>query len=161
MTPTNDVAAEINATIQQQLDPATEIVSRSCDRACSDVSLDDSYTPEFLHALSSSGLPPHELCLRRGSLVMLLRNYAPHEGMCNGTRMVVEKMYRQLLVVRIVTGPFRGCVELLPRISCDSSGDTELPFTIRRHQFPIKLAWAMTINKSQGQSITERLGILL
>ena len=28
----------------------------------------------------------------------------------------------------------------LPRITCDSCGDSELPFILRRHQFPVKLA---------------------
>lgn len=161
VTPTNTSADEINLAMLDRLPAAREKISRSFDTASAEVSLDDSYSPEFLHTLNSGGLPPHELRLRPGCLVILLRNYAPHKGMCNGTRMVVEKFYKHLLVVRIVTGPFRGCVEFLPRITCDSSGDSELPFALRRHQYPIKLAWAMTINKAQGQSIPARLGIFL
>ena len=161
VTPTNDTADALNSTMLQRLDASTEIVSLSTDSAMADVSLDDSYTPEFLNSLSSSGLPPHDLRLRRGSLVMLLRSYAPHKGLCNGTRMVVERMHKHLLQVRIVTGPFSGFAEFIPRITCDSAGDSELPFAVRRHQYPLRHAWAMTINKSQGQSIRGRLGIYL
>jgi hypothetical protein len=35
-----------------------------------------------------------------------------------------------------------------------------MPFTLMRRQFPIRVCYAMTINKSQGQSI-QRLGIYL
>ncbi len=35
-----------------------------------------------------------------------------------------------------------------------------LPFTIRRCQFLVRVAFAMTINKSQGQSL-ERVGVYL
>ena len=161
ITPTNVAADAINMTMLDRLPSAHEKVSHSFDTASAEVCLDDSYSPEFLHTLNSGGLPPHELRLRPGCLVILLRNYAPQKGMCNGTRMVVERFYKHLSVVRIVTGPFRGCVEFLPRITCDSSGDSELPFALRRHQYPIKLAWAMTINKAQGQSIPARLGIYL
>ena len=38
--------------------------------------------------------------------------------------------------------------------------DADLPFRLRRVQFPIKLAYAMTINKSQGQTF-EKVGLYL
>lgn len=41
-----------------------------------------------------------------------------------------------------------------------SSGDSDLPFLLKRLQFPILLAFAMTINKSQGQTF-DRVGIFL
>ena len=143
------------------LDPSTEVRSCSHDTACTEVDSGDTYSPEFLNSLETGGLPPHELRLRHGSLVILLRNFAPHKGLCNGTRLVVENMHKYFLVVRVVTGPYAGNVELLPRICCDSCGDCELPFILRRHQFPVKPAWVITINKSQGQSISGRLGIYL
>lgn len=48
---------------------------------------------------------------------------------------------------------------LIPRIDLTSS-DQELPFKLKRRQFPIKAAFAMTINKSQGQTL-DKVGIYL
>ena len=44
------------------------------------------YPPEFLHSLNDSGLPPHELKLKKNCPVILLRNLNPAAGLCNGTR---------------------------------------------------------------------------
>ena len=41
-----------------------------------------------------------------------------------------------------------------------SPAESDLPFKLIRRQFPVQLAFAMTINKSQGQTF-ERVGILL
>ena len=38
--------------------------------------------------------------------------------------------------------------------------DTDLPFSFRRKQLPVNIAYALTIHKSQGQSF-DRIGILL
>lgn len=44
---------------------------------------------EFLNSLTPSGCPPHDLQLKVGCPVILLRNLNPKRGLCNGTRMVV------------------------------------------------------------------------
>ena len=54
---------------------------------------------------------------------------------------------------------FRGKVVLIPRIRLSSNTDT-LSMPLKRLQFPVRLAFAMTINKSQGQSV-EHVGINL
>jgi ATP-dependent DNA helicase PIF1 len=41
----------------------------------------------------------------------------------------------------------------IPRIEM-SSTDSKLPFTLIRRQFPVKICYAMTINKSQGQTLS-------
>ncbi len=41
-----------------------------------------------------------------------------------------------------------------------AAADTDLPFVLKQRQYPIKLAFAMTINKSQGQTF-EKIGIYL
>ncbi|XP_072088827.1 uncharacterized protein [Arachis hypogaea] len=47
----------------------------------------DTITPDVLNAISCSGLPPHQLTLKVGVPVMLLRNIDQSNGLCNGTRL--------------------------------------------------------------------------
>ena len=41
----------------------------------------------------------------------------------------------------------------IPRILLSPSEDISLPFKLKRRKFPVKLNFAMTINKAQGQTI--------
>jgi len=159
VTPLNSAAAELNAAMLQGLPSVGQRISLSHDQAVTDDV--DHYTPEFLNALEPNGMPPHELQTCPGALMILLRNYSPRKGLCNGTRVVVRGQWRRLLQVQVVTGPARGNIELLPRIVCDSTGDNELPFVLRRLQFPLRPAWAISINKAQGQTVSGRMGIHL
>ena len=43
---------------------------------------------EFLNGLTPSGLPPHELILKKNCPVILLRNIDPSSGLCNDTRLI-------------------------------------------------------------------------
>ena len=70
-------------------------------------------------------------------------------------------MHRRSIVVRIVSRRYNGQLETLPMVWCDSSGDNEILLVLRRWQYPVKHAWAITLNKSQGQTIGEGLGIYL
>ena len=81
---------------------------------------------------------------------MLLRNLNIHEGLCNGTSLLIIELGTNVLKCQILTGDKTGEIVFLNRITliCENI----YPFTFRRRQFPIKVAYAMTINKSQGQT---------
>lgn len=119
----------------------------------------DNYPIEFVNSLTPSGLPPHELHLKPGAIIMLIRNLNANKGLVNGTRLVVKQLHQNSIDAEVLTGEARGSRLLIPRIIL-STADATMPFTIKRKQFPVRIAFAMTINKSQGQTL-RRLGIYL
>jgi hypothetical protein len=106
---------------------------------------------EFLHSLCPAGLPLSSLELKVGVPVMLLRNLLPDEGLCNGTRMVVTQLRKHCIQCRLLGGELDGELRIIPRIKLEYKGP-ELHFTMFRKQFPVRVCFAMTINKSQGQT---------
>ncbi|CAN1750786.1 ATP-dependent DNA helicase PIF1 [Linum perenne] len=70
------------------------------------------------------------------AIVMLLRNLNPSAGLCNGTRILLTHLGEHTLRGLIIGGSFE------------------------RRQYPVRLCYAMTINKSQGQTL-EHIGIYL
>jgi ATP-dependent DNA helicase PIF1 len=68
---------------------------------------------------------------------------------CNGMRLVIKKLLKN--VIEAINGKFWGENILLTRIPIIS---TDVPVKFKRLQFPIRLTFAMTINKSQGQTMS-------
>lgn len=68
-------------------------------------------------------------------------------------------MYEFIIELQFIKGPRIGLTEFIPRMKLNPSDNT-LPFEMIRKQFPIKPAYAITINKSQGQTLN-RVGIYL
>jgi hypothetical protein len=154
----NETVATINNTVLDMLPgPVSECVA--ADSLENDTGDDQDLlpAPEVLQSVEISSLPPAVLRLKLGAPVILLRNLQPKEGLCNGTRLVVTRIGRSIIEGRILGGSFDGQMRLLPRIDMCSNED-DFAYIIKRRQFPVRLCFAMTINKSQGQSF-EVLGV--
>ncbi|KAL6225029.1 hypothetical protein ACLB2K_003881 [Fragaria x ananassa] len=157
ITPKNDDVDTLNERIIQQF-PGPERILYSFDSVDEDTR--NMYQQEFLNSISPSGMPPHQLIIKKGAPIMLLRNIDPKLGLCNGTRLTCRGAYNNLIDAEILDGQFARTRVFLPRIALKSAGSSGLPFEMTRKQFPVKLSFALTINKSQGQTIPN-VGIYL
>ena len=110
------------------------------------------YPPEYLNTLNAPGIPLLRLRLKLGCPLMILRNLNPTNGLCNGTRAILTDCKRHVLQVQLLGGDHHGKRVLIPRIKFKFPEDV-IGFHLERKQFPVRLAFAMTINKSQGQTV--------
>ena len=152
----NDEVDDINEAVLAKF-PGNECTLLSADSVQTqdgDVNDYQPYPIEYLNSLRASGLPLAKLALKPGCPIMLLRNLDPSRGLCNGTRMILNQIRPRVLDCTVISGDqrFSGNRVLIPRITLTPSNET-LPIPLRRRQFPVRLAFAMTINKSQGQSV--------
>ena len=110
------------------------------------------YPTEFLNSLSVSGLPPHNLELKVGAPIMLIRNIDTVKGHCNGSKYIVKEIRPHVISALTMNGPQKGHILFIPRIPMSPSSTT-FPFVLTRVQFPIKPCFSITANKSQGQTL--------
>ncbi|XP_057452093.1 uncharacterized protein LOC130743892 [Lotus japonicus] len=96
---------------------------------------------------------PCRIVLKAGVPIMLIRNIDQSAGLCNGTRLIVTALTPYIIVATALFGSKTGKPVYIPRLILTPS-DTGLPFKFSRRQFPITDCFAMTINKSQGQSLS-------
>jgi hypothetical protein len=67
--------------------------------------------------------------------------------------MIVLALSERVLQTQLIGGDHDGQLALIPRISLIPTSTPNFTFKIRRRQFPVRLAFAMTINRAQGQSV--------
>jgi ATP-dependent DNA helicase PIF1 len=137
---------ELNLKILHLL-PGDLVSYKSIDTVCY-ITKAVNYPTEFLNSLDLPGMPPHNIQLKVGSPVILLRNLNPPR-LCNGIRLVIKKLMKNVIEAIVLNGKFRDENILLPRIPIIP---TDAPK--KRLQFPIGLSFTMTINKSQGQTMS-------
>ncbi len=134
----------------------TNTINDNADNNSNDFA-NDTLSPEFLNDITISGFPLHVLKVKIGAPLILLRNIMKSEGLVNGTKLTLLDVIRgknntNFLKCKIQNGSKKGNICYIPRIELKSE-PTEYPFILHRRQFPVKLAYAMTINRSQGQSL--------
>ena len=130
------------------------------------------WTQEYLAGVSDAGLPPHEICLKVGAPIIAMRNIM--KGVVNGTRMIVTFVddglkfirakllsesgtrQREVLITKSSSrSPHHEVLITLLRCTIQSGASTH-----ERTQLPIRLAYALTINKAQGLTL-KRVGLFL
>ena len=159
LTPLNVNVDSLNSEFVNDL-PGEPIVSKSIDCV---VDEDDitRYPIEFLNDINLSGLPPHILTIKKFCVIMLMRNLNQKRGHCNGTRYMVTQV-----TSRIIYATKLGCnandpnaTIMIPKIPIHTKQD-DFPFILKRIQWPVRIAYVMSMNKAQGQTFT-KCGLLL
>ena len=151
LAPLNETANRTNDALAEDF-PGDAVTYVGIDKALTDEEATH-YPVEFLNTLEISGIPPHTLTLKFGTPIIVMRSLSPSKT-TNGTRCIITKLNTHVIHTRISTGPYKGEHVLIPRIPLIPS-DSALPFHFRRLQFPVRPCFAMTINKSQGQTFRE------
>ena len=156
LMPLNDDVCKLNAHILR-LFPGdvrtfpsadTQVIERGAEHSANVVPV------ECLNSLNVSGLPIANLELKQGCPIILLRNLDNKRGLCNGTRATITHMSNRVLQVRLLGGDHDGDIAFIPRITLSPSiHGVQFTVHLKRRQFPVQLAFAMTINRSQGQSV--------
>ena len=159
LCPTNKDSLAINDLILNRLvGEETEYLSNTrIETENPDDILD--YPLEYALDETPSGYPPHRLKLKVGAIIMLVRNWSISDCLCNGTRLRVVACNRNLIRASILYGPRAGTEYSFSRTVFRPQGN-KTSVRLIRIQFPFRLAFSMTINKSQGQTF-DRVGILL
>ncbi|GKA15053.1 ATP-dependent DNA helicase PIF1-like protein [Tanacetum coccineum] len=134
LAPTNKVVDNINEHLLDKF-PGEEMVYLSydsVDKTKRNATIDHSiFSPEFINRLKFYGVPNHRLALKVGVPV----------------------------IAQIINGTYFGKKVIIPRLRITPS-DKRLPLKIIRKQFPLSFSFAMTINKSHGQSLS-KVGLYL
>ncbi|SAL96773.1 hypothetical protein, partial, partial [Absidia glauca] len=137
--------------------PGEAKIYESCDTVQEDECPDSEsnasdYPVEFLNCVNPSGMPNHILELKVGMPLTIIRNIDVCNGLCNGTKVYITKLLNYSIIVRQYNNPSaHECI--LPRITFVTDED-EYPFRLRRRQLPVRPAFAMTIHKAQGQTLS-------
>ena len=84
--------------------------------------------------------------------LMVIRNIQ-HGKLCNGTCVILREVKHHLIKCEIAVGDSKGETVYIPHVGLEPSSSDSNGLLFKRTQFPVKPAFAMTVNKAQGQSL--------
>nr|CAD2179517.1 unnamed protein product [Meloidogyne enterolobii] len=112
----------------------------------------------YLNNETPKGFPAHHLHLKVGAIIVLLRNLNTNKGLCNGTRLIVKRLTTNLIEAETISlSSTQGVIVGISRALHTYRDERPDGISFERFQFPVRIAFTMTITKAQGQTC-ERLG---
>lgn len=162
---------DLNVRHQPEVDIGTSFITLCSVNAIADQinnsNLRDLTTPEFKYQADMSGefktnlFPTQQfLMLKEGAQVMLLRN-DPQKRFVNGSIALVIYLDHETVKLRLLGGDHEGEeIELdkteweMLKYEYDEKSEKKLEARVigTFKQYPVKMAWAITIHKSQGKT---------
>jgi len=143
----NDILNELVQTHKLQEYRKFSADSLDCDDFGDEI--DGHLTTEFLNMQHEYGVPPHELRLVKGALYEIMRNFNPEDRLMNHTPVILREVHSHHVVIETLDKRQFP----LPRICFRwalAGGTT----TMVRRQYPLRPAYAVTYNGSQGSTLT-------
>ena len=149
MAPTNEIVDKVNEHIlslisrEERLYLSSDSINKSEGNYGTN---DNAFSIEFLNSICASSVPNHRLLLKVGMPIMLHRNMDQSAGLCNRTRLLVDRLGEQIIQAIVISGSNIGYKVFIPRITLTSSDSSKIPIAIQRRRFPVSFYFAMTIN---------------
>ena len=97
---------------------------------------------------------PDKLQLKVGARVILRRNMDIDAGWVNGTLSIVTALYQNCVVIQKMSNPSQRIPVPRFRQRIEINGAS---YTILRHQFPLQLAYAVTVHRIQGLTVQKAI----
>jgi hypothetical protein len=115
-------------------------------------------SPDFLAQITSPHAPNHDLFLKVGAICSITRNLSVAKGLVKNQHVVIVGTRPRYIEVKLLNrGNRPDTTHCIPRINFDFKPPF-VSFTIRRKQFPLRLAYAATFNSCQGLTF-DKVGI--
>lgn len=154
---TNKQVEQWNSIVQQYV-PGPPVTLTSVDRFAdtdnaAHVEMIGPLSDQLLDTFTSSDVPNHKLTLKVGDVVMLMRNLNNKDGLTNNAKMIIRHIRPYSIGAQLLS---TNTLHVIPRIYFKFT-PKDSPFAILRKQFPLRLAYCITINRSQGQELHRTL----
>ena len=109
-----------------------------------------------MYRKTPAGVPDHNLVVKVGEIMMIIRNLTADYSQANGTRVQILKLMTNIILCRYISGPRVADEAVFPlaRYTFKFGGEERKQqmggVEITRIQFPLRPGLALTINKAQG-----------
>jgi len=113
-------------------------------------------TTEVLNEYNVNNVPQHKLIFKVNDICFIMRNLFKKDGLTNNTRVRIVQIHKY--IIRVCTLNTKNPKFFnIPRIRFNVNLPYGNGYTMCRRQFPLRLAYSMTYNKSQGQELNRCL----
>lgn len=150
-----------NERVQQlNMDPARVYASHDYLCECDDPYgfIAEMISEQLLNSVVAGTVPDHELKLKRGDICIVLRNLSA-QGIATNQRVRVVDFCEKAVMVQVFDeqGVEQPTRVMIPRVKFKFNSGYGDSYKMIRTQIPLRLAYAMTYNKSQGQTFVKVL----